>query len=46
VDMATGQGGPPLAAVCRRGHDEWVHGRPSPFLPGDPQHELALIPAE
>ena len=46
MHMPTGQSGHPLSAFYRRGHDEWVHGRPSPFLPGDPQHELALIPAE
>ena len=46
MHMPTGQSGHPLSAFYRRGHDEWVHGRPSPFLPGDPQHELVLIPAE
>ncbi len=46
MHMPTGQSGHPLSAFYRRGHDEWVHGRPSPFLPGAPQHELALIPTE
>lgn len=46
MHMPTGQSGHPLSAFYRKGHEEWVHGRPSPFLPGAPQHELALIPAE
>jgi penicillin amidase len=46
MHMPTGQSGHPLSAFYREGHDEWVHGRPSPFLPGEPRHELALIPTE
>ncbi len=46
MHMPTGQSGHPLSAFYRKGHDDWVHGRPSPFLPGEPTHELALIPAE
>ena len=46
MHMPTGQSGHPLSAFYRRGHDEWVHGRPSPFLPGESQHELVLIPTE
>jgi penicillin amidase len=46
MHMPTGQSGHPLSEFYRKGHDEWVHGRPSPFLPGTPQHELTLVPAE
>jgi penicillin amidase len=43
--MPTGQSGHPLSAFYRKGHDEWVHGQPSPFLPGETQHKLELVPA-
>lgn len=42
--MATGQSGHPLSPFYRAGHDNWVEGRPSPFLPGDTQYELTLAP--
>ena len=45
MQMPTGQSGHPLSKFYRKGHDEWVHGRPSPFLPGEPRHELTLVPA-
>jgi penicillin amidase len=45
MHMPTGQSGHPLSKFYRKGHDDWVHGRPSPFLPGEPQHELTLVPA-
>ena len=46
MQMPTGQSGHPLSEFYRKGHDEWVHGRPSPFLPGPPRHELALLPSK
>ena len=46
MHMPTGQSGHPLSAFYRKGHEEWVHGRPSPFLPGEPQHALELTPAD
>ena len=46
MQMPTGQSGHPLSAFYRQGHDEWVHGRPSPFLPGEAQHELRLVPRD
>ncbi len=46
MHMPTGQSGHPLSAFYRKGHDEWVHGRPSPFLPGETQHQLELVPAD
>ncbi|HSN52429.1 MAG TPA: penicillin acylase family protein [Woeseiaceae bacterium] len=45
MHMPTGQSGHPLSSFYRKGHDEWVHGRPSPFLPGEPRHQLTLVPA-
>lgn len=45
MHMPTGQSGHPLSSFYRKGHEEWVHGRPSPFLPGEPRHQLTLVPA-
>jgi penicillin amidase len=44
MHMPTGQSGHPLSEFYRRGHDDWVHGKPSPFLPGDTLHTLTLTP--
>lgn len=44
MHMPTGQSGHPLSEYYRRGHDDWVRGRPSPFLPGPTQHKLTLLP--
>lgn len=44
MHMPTGQSGHPLSGFYRRGHDDWVRGRPSPFLPGETQHKLTLLP--
>jgi penicillin amidase len=45
MHMPTGQSGHPLSEFYRDGHDDWVQGRPSPFLPGATRHELVLRPA-
>jgi penicillin amidase len=45
MHMPTGQSGHPLSPFYRSGHDDWVRGRPSPFLPGPAQHRLILEPA-
>ena len=45
MHMPTGQSGHPLSDFYRSGHDDWVQGRPSPFLPGPTQHKLMLTPA-
>ena len=37
-----GVSGHPLSPYFRSGHDDWVKGRPSPFLPGPPKHRLEL----
>ena len=43
--MPGGQSGHPLSPFYRAGHDAWVEGRPMPFLPGPPTHELVLTPS-
>ena len=45
MHMPTGQSGHPMSDFYGRGHDDWVYGRPSPFLPGEPLHTLTLNPA-
>ena len=46
MQMPTGQSGHPMSDFYRTGHEDWVHGRPSPFLPGAPEHELTLQPRD
>jgi penicillin amidase len=45
MHMPAGQSGHPLSAYYRQGHDDWVRGRQSPFLPGETRHKLTLLPA-
>jgi len=45
VHMPGGQSGHPLSPYWGAGHEDWVHGRPSPFLPGKAQHVMTLVPA-
>jgi penicillin amidase len=45
MHMPTGQSGHPLSEFYRRGHDDWLHGNASPFLPGETRHALTLMPA-
>ena len=42
--MPGGQSGHPLSPFWGAGHDDWVHGRPTPFLPGPAEHTLTLHP--
>ncbi|MFT5594123.1 MAG: penicillin amidase [Oceanicoccus sp.] len=42
--MATGQSSHPLSAYFDEGHQDWVEGKPSSFLPGDRQWTLTLQP--
>lgn len=44
MHMPVGQSGHPLSPFYRRGHSDWVDGRPSPFLPGPTRHTLMLRP--
>jgi len=45
VHMPGGQSGHPLSPFWGAGHQDWVAGRPSPFLPEPEQHRLLLQPA-
>jgi penicillin amidase len=45
LHMPAGQSGHPLSEFYRHGHEDWVNGRPSAFLPGNTRHTLSLSPA-
>ena len=45
IHMPGGQSGHPMSPFWGAGHDDWGHGRPTPFLPGDAVHTLTLRPA-
>jgi penicillin amidase len=45
IHMPGGQSGHFLSPYWGAGHDDWVQGRPSPFLPGAPDRTLTLRPA-
>jgi penicillin amidase len=45
IHMPGGQSGNPLSPFWGAGHQAWVHGRPTPFLPGATKHTLKLKPA-
>jgi penicillin amidase len=42
--MPGGQSGHPRSPFFHAGHDDWVAGRPTPFLPGKTVHALVLRP--
>lgn len=42
--MPAGQSGHPLSPYYRAGHQAWVRGEPTPFLPGPARHTLTLAP--
>ncbi|MEO5957541.1 MAG: penicillin acylase family protein [Opitutaceae bacterium] len=42
--MPGGQSGHPLSPFFRAGHEAWVRGEPTPFLPGKTTHTLRLTP--
>jgi penicillin amidase len=42
--MPGGQSGHPLSPYYRAGHEAWVRGDPTPFLPGKAEHTLTLTP--
>jgi penicillin amidase len=42
--MPCGQSGHPLSPFYRAGHEAWVRGEPTPFLPGATVHTLTLVP--
>ena len=43
-EMPGGQSGHPLSPYFRAGHEAWVRGEPTPFLPGKAEHVLTLKP--
>lgn len=45
MHMPGGQSGHPLSPYYSRGHDDWVHGRSTAFLPGEAVHRLTLRPS-
>lgn len=44
VHMPGGQSGHPLSPFWGAGHDAWVRGEPTPFLPGPTRHRILLRP--
>jgi penicillin amidase len=46
LHMPGGQSGHPLSPFYRAGHEAWVRGEATPFLPGAAEHVLNLMPAE
>ncbi len=42
--MPGGQAGHFMSPYWGAGHDDWVEGRPSPFLPGETRWTLQLVP--
>jgi penicillin amidase len=44
IHMPGGQSGHPLSPFWGAGHDAWVHGEPTPFLPGEARHRLEFAP--
>ncbi|NND61110.1 MAG: penicillin acylase family protein [Gammaproteobacteria bacterium] len=44
LHMPGGQSGHPLSPFYGAGHDDWVHGIATPFLPGETRHRLVLRP--
>jgi penicillin amidase len=43
LHMPTGQSGHPWSPYFGLGHNDWVNGTKSPFLPGKPEHTLTLL---
>lgn len=44
LQLPGGQSGHPLSVYFRSGFEDWVTGRPTPFLPGPAQHKLTFSP--
>ncbi len=45
IEMPGGQSGNPLSPFWGAGHEAWVRGEATPFLPGQTTHTLRLLPA-
>ena len=46
MNMPTGQSGHPLSPFYNAGHNDWLEGKPTPFLPGPALAEMTLVPSE
>jgi penicillin amidase len=46
LEMPAGQSDNPLSPWFGRSHEAWVHGKPTPFLPGPAKYRLTLLPAD
>jgi len=46
IHMPGGQSGHPLSPFWGAGHDAWVKGTPTPFLPGKTAYTLTLVPVD
>jgi len=44
IHMPGGTSGNPLSPFWAAGHDDWVQGKHTPFLPGETRHTLRLSP--
>jgi penicillin amidase len=44
IHQPAGQSGHFLSPFWRAGHDAWVQGSPTPFLPGKTEHVLTIAP--
>ncbi|MCF7749888.1 penicillin acylase family protein [Bacillus subtilis subsp. subtilis] len=44
IHMPSGQSGHPLSPFWGAGHEDWVKGTPTPFLPGKTVYTLTLVP--
>jgi len=44
IHMPGGQSGNPLSPFWGAGHEAWVQGQPTPFLPGKSEHRMTLNP--
>ena len=44
IEMPGGQSGNPLSPFWGAGHEAWLQGKPTPFLPGKKAHVLTLHP--
>lgn len=45
LEMPAGQSDNPLSPWFGQGHEAWVHGKPTPLLPGPAKYHLTLVPA-
>ena len=44
IHMPGGQSGHPMSPFWGKGHEDWVHGRATPFLPGEAKYSMTLVP--